>query len=90
MRIRDRDLPAGVPSGREIEHRFVEGYAGYLIDDLTARAEREGASMEAVLLAFICAAIGVSRKHHLEDRVDLMLALLRAGGITFRNDAQGH
>jgi hypothetical protein len=57
MNIRDADVLAG----REIDHRFVEAYASYLIDKLTDCAKQEGASMEAVLLAFICAAVGVSQ-----------------------------
>lgn len=76
-----------VPPDREREHLFVEANAGLLIDEVTARVAKEGASLDAGLLTLFGAAVGFARRHELETELDVMIELLRDGGLTIEEES---
>lgn len=78
------------PDGREIDCRFARLYTNCLVDTLSVCARRDGASMEAVYLTLICAAVCVSQRHNLQNRVAAVLAILDSGNFTFPENTRAN
>ncbi|HEV7370227.1 hypothetical protein [Arenibaculum sp.] len=69
-----------VPPDHDADRRFVDANRDFIVQEMTEHASQEGVSPRAALLTLVGAAVGFAQKHHMEARLDALVAALHGDG----------